>query len=252
LSGIPGRVGATPIQNVGAYGQDVSETITSVLAYDRKNHVKVRLSSADCRFAYRDSYFKSHDPERFVISDVVFRLRANAPPKLAYAELTRALGAQGATPPLATVRDTVLALRRSKSMLIDASDPNTRSCGSFFTNPTLSEDEFLRFSFRADGEGDVPRFPQPDGRIKLSAGWLIEHAGFERGTIDGRVGLSERHALALIARDGAKARDVVAFARKIRSTVLERFGVKLVPEPVFWGFPRMEQGLPAPAPISVN
>jgi UDP-N-acetylmuramate dehydrogenase len=253
LSGIPGRVGATPIQNVGAYGQDVSESIVRVVALDRSYRNQVMFSNAECRFAYRDSYFKSEEPERFVVSEVVFRLRPNAAPKIAYAELERELRARGhVKPSLADVRETVLALRRSKSMLIDANDPNTRSCGSFFTNPVLTPDDFTKFSFRADGEGEVPRFPQSDGRIKLAAGWLIEHAGFSRGMNDGRVGLSEKHALALVARSDAKARDVVAFARRIRTTVFERFGVELVPEPVFWGFPRMDRGLPAPAPVAVN
>jgi UDP-N-acetylmuramate dehydrogenase len=253
LSGIPGRVGATPIQNVGAYGQDVSESIVRVAALDRSYKNKVLFSNAECRFSYRDSYFKSHEPERFVVSEVVFRLTPGGVPKLGYAELERELERRGvAKPSLADVRDVVLALRGSKSMLIDPNDPNSRSCGSFFVNPLLSPDEYTRFSFRADGEGEVPRFAQADGRIKLSAGWLIEHAGFSRGAIEGRVGLSQRHALALIAREGAKARDVVAFARKIRTTVRERFGVELMPEPVFWGFPRLDQGLPAPAPVGVN
>ncbi len=236
LSGIPGRVGATPIQNVGAYGQEVSETITRVVAFDRQSRERIELSAAECQFGYRDSRFKSLEPGRFVVTAVDFRLLRDAPPAIRYAELERWFSANDSSvPSLADVREAVLALRRAKSMLLDASDPNSRSCGSFFVNPVLSNAAFQTFSARARGEGDVPSFPQANGSLKLSAGWLIEHAGFPRGTRDGSVGLSTKHALAIVAHEGARAADVVRFAERVRSGVSARFGVELHPEPVFWG-----------------
>lgn len=236
LSGIPGRVGATPIQNVGAYGQDVSETIVAVEAIDTTTSTLRVFSNAECGFAYRDSFFKSVEPGRYIVTEVCFRLRPNAPPALRYAELERHFAAAGAaTPTLAQVRDAVLGLRRGKSMVLDPGDPNSRSCGSFFTNPVLAPAAFAEFSKRAEGEGNVPTFPQADGRVKLSAGWLIEHAGFARGLRDGNVGLSSKHALALVAHDGARAAEVLGLARRIQAGVHARFGVHLELEPVSWG-----------------
>lgn len=235
LSGIPGRVGATPIQNVGAYGQEVSQTITAVVAIDRQRRTRVELANEECAFGYRDSRFKSQDEGRYVVTAVRFRLHHGAPPALRYAELERAFAGKPA-PGLAEARDTVIALRRSKSMVLDAADVNARSCGSFFTNPILSAAALAAFHERAQGEGAVPTFPQSDGTTKLSAGWLIEHAGLARGTRDGAVGLSTKHALALVAHEGARAADVTRFAERIRAQVRARFGVELQPEPVFWGF----------------
>jgi UDP-N-acetylmuramate dehydrogenase len=235
LSGIPGRVGATPIQNVGAYGQDVSETITEVVTIDAQERTRRVFSKAECQFSYRDSLFKSQAPGRYVVTEVRFELSAGAAPVLRYAELERWFAARNqASPTLAEVRATVIQLRRSKSMVLDASDPNSRSCGSFFVNPVLSAQELGVFSARAEGEGHVPQFPQPDGRVKLSAGWLIEHAGLPRGTRDGAVGLSTQHALALVAHEGARAADVARLAERVQRTVYERFGIRLEPEPVFW------------------
>jgi UDP-N-acetylmuramate dehydrogenase len=246
LSGIPGRVGATPIQNVGAYGQEVSETITRVVALDRERGERVLFSGEECRFSYRDSWFKSEQAGRFVITEVSFRLNLEAPPSIRYAELTRWFEERaGSAATLSEVRAAVLALRRAKSMLLDAGDPNCRSCGSFFTNPILSADAMLAFLSRAEGEGKIPSFPQSDGRVKLSAGWLIEHAGFERGTRSGAVGLSTAHALALVAHEGARADEVVRFAQHVQRGVLERFGVGLEAEPVFWGFPGGSHTLPS-------
>jgi len=235
LSGIPGRVGATPIQNVGAYGQEVSETIVEVTAIDRRSGGRVVLANADCAFGYRDSRFKSREAGRYVVTEVCFRLRPSAAPALRYAELERAFVGKPA-PSLAEVRETVIALRRSKSMLLDAQDPNARSCGSFFVNPVLSPAELAEFSVRAAGEAPIPMFPQSDGSTKLSAGWLIERAGFTRGMRDGAVGVSTKHALAIVAHEGARAADVLRFAERIRAGVRARFGVELRPEPVFWGF----------------
>ena len=236
LSGIPGRVGATPIQNVGAYGQEVSETITRVETIDTIKNTPRTFSAQECQFSYRDSWFKSREPSRYIVTEVTFRLHPLAPPSLRYAELQRQFPQAGNTvPTLSEVREGVLQLRRSKSMVLDASDPNSRSCGSFFVNPVLDAAQFRAFAERAAQAGDVPQFPQVDGSVKLSAGWLIEHAGFPRGTRDGAVGLSTKHALALISYRGARAADVTEFAARVQRGVLERFGVQLEPEPVFWG-----------------
>ena len=236
LSGIPGRVGATPIQNVGAYGQDVSETISQVATLDTIRSSPRTFSAEECQFSYRDSWFKSREPGRYIVTEVTFRLRPNAPPALRYVELERHFLALGNTAPtLSELRQAVLQLRREKSMLLDESDANGRSCGSFFLNPVLSNQQFQQFLARAEGLGNLPQFPQADGRVKLSAGWLIEQAGFPRGTRDGQVGLSTKHALALVAHAGARADDVTRLARRVQLGVLERFAVQLEPEPVFWG-----------------
>jgi UDP-N-acetylmuramate dehydrogenase len=235
LSGIPGSVGATPIQNVGAYGQEVSETLAQVRVLDRRDGRVMTLSNRDCRFTYRDSLFKSGEPERWVVLSVEYRLQRGGAPAVRYTELERHLGAQGvSTPALADVRASVLAIRRSKSMVIEAGDENRRSCGSFFTNPVVTAEAAARVQATA-GEPAMPQWPQPDGRVKLAAGWLIERAGFPRGFREGPVGLSTRHALAIVAHEGARARDVARFARRLQAAVEARFGVRLTPEPVFWG-----------------
>lgn len=236
LSGIPGLVGATPIQNVGAYGQEVSESIERVRALDRQSGQLVELSNAECRFAYRDSFFKSQAPERFVVLEVGFRLVPGGAPALRYPELERELAARGmAAPGLAEVREVVLALRARKSMLFDPSDENGRSCGSFFVNPIVEAARADEVGARA-GDPSMPRYPQADGRVKLSAAWLIERSGLARGTREGQVGLSTKHTLCVVAHGDARADEVVRFARRVRATVLERFGVALEPEPLFWGF----------------
>jgi len=236
LSGIPGLVGATPIQNVGAYGQDVSETVTTVRALDTETGRVLTLGNDACAFAYRDSRFKSREPGRHVILSVTYRLVPGGAPRLRYAEVTRHLQTRGlARPSLGDVRESVLAIRRSKSMTIDSGDENRRSCGSFFTNALVTAADADRVA-RVTGDPALPRWPEPDGRVKLSSAWLIEHAGFARGHREGPVGLSTRHALALVAHDGARAADVMAFARRVTAAVQARFGVRLTPEPVFWGF----------------
>jgi UDP-N-acetylmuramate dehydrogenase len=234
LSGIPGLVGATPIQNVGAYGQDVSETITAVRALDRRAGRVVTLAGADCGFAYRDSAFKSGEPGRWVVLAVTYHLTPGGAPAVRYADVERGLReAAISAPTLADVRETVLRVRRSKSMVLDPADPNRRSCGSFFTNPIVSAAEAARAQ-AAMPEAAMPQWPQPDGRTKLSAAWLIERAGFARGHREGAVGLSTRHTLAVVAHDGARAADIAAFARHIHDVVAAKFGVRLTPEPVFW------------------
>jgi UDP-N-acetylmuramate dehydrogenase len=237
LSGIPGLVGAAPIQNIGAYGQEVSDTIVRVRAYDRISREISTLVPEDCAFSYRDSTFKSCSPDRYVVLDVTFRLEKGGAPKLAYPELVSALEKEkNAAPTLVDVRRIVLALRAGKSMLLDPNDPNRRSCGSFFVNPIVPEDELPRIERRVAGPTPMPRFPQAGGGVKLSAAFLIERAGFTKGQRRGPVGLSSRHALAVVCHDGAQASDVLAFAREIRDRVRDRFGVLLTPEPVLWGF----------------
>jgi len=242
LSGIPGLVGATPIQNVGAYGQEVAETIATVDALDLHTGRVEHFLNAECGFAYRDSRFKSADKGRFIVLRVTYALRPGGPPAVRYAELARHLEERGlGTPSLAQVRETVIGLRRRKSMVLDPADPNARSVGSFFTNPivpTAVADD-LESALRREGtlaEGEhPPRFPAGDGRVKLSAAWLIERAGLTKGYQRGNVGLSSRHTLAIVNRGGAAASEVVALAREVRARVHDRFGVTLVPEPVFVG-----------------
>ena len=235
LSGIPGLVGATPIQNVGAYGQEVSETVTAVRALDTRTGRVLTFANHECGFTYRDSRFKSVEPDRHVILSVTYRLVSGGAPCLRYAEVGRHLSSRGVTrPTLGDVRESVLAIRRSKSMVIDPADENRRSCGSFFTNAIVKAADADQVA-RLAGDPAMPRWPEPDGRVKLSSAWLIEHAGFARGHREGPVGLSTRHALALVAHDGARAADVLAFARRVTAAVEERFGVRLTPEPVFWG-----------------
>jgi len=244
LSGIPGLAGATPIQNVGAYGQDVSETIAQVRALDRRQRAVVTLDAKRCRFSYRDSLFKSVEPDRYVVLSVTYRLRKGAAPTATYPELKRLLAERfRGRADLRSVRECVLEIRRSKSMVLDRLDSNARSCGSFFVNPIVDAEHAARIA-RLASDGTLPSWLAPDGRTKLSAAWLIEQAGFSKGQQLGSVGISSRHSLALVCHDGAEARDVVALARRIRARVAERFEIELVPEPVFWGFAHLEDGLP--------
>jgi UDP-N-acetylmuramate dehydrogenase len=234
LSGIPGLAGATPIQNVGAYGQEVSDTIVAVRALDREQGAIVTLDAEACGFRYRDSTLKSGAPDRYVVVAVIYRLTPGGRPRVRYAELERHLAMRGlAAPSLVDVRESVLAIRRAKSMVLDAADPNRRSCGSFFLNPVVAPEVARAVEARA-GDPAMPRWPEADGRLKLSAAWLIERAGFTRGQRQGPVGLSTRHTLAIVCHDGAAARDVLAFAHRIKATVEERFGVRLTPEPAIW------------------
>ncbi|MFE0853890.1 UDP-N-acetylmuramate dehydrogenase [Streptomyces mutabilis] len=241
LAGIPGSAGATPIQNVGAYGQEVSSTITEVTAYDRRSRETVTLTNADCAFSYRHSRFKA-EPERYVVLRVRFELEdadgLSAP--LRYAETARALGVEaGDRVPLATARDTVLKLRAGKGMVLDPEDHDTWSAGSFFTNPILTDDEFAAFRARvADRLGDAaepPAFPAGEGRIKTSAAWLIDKAGFTKGYGTGPARISTKHTLALTNRGEATTEDLLALAREVVAGVREAFGVTLVNEPVTVG-----------------
>jgi UDP-N-acetylmuramate dehydrogenase len=237
LSGIPGSTGATPIQNVGAYGQDVAQAIDRVRVLDRPSGRVVELTAAECGFRYRSSAFKGRD-DRIVLA-VRFRLRSSAlSEKVVYRELARTLGIEvGQTAPLAEVRDAVIGLRRAKGMVIDPADPDSVSAGSFFTNPILEGDAFAALVERAaqHGEPEPPGYPEPDGRVKTSAAWLIERSGFGRGFGEGPVGISSKHTLALVNRGGATTAQLVALAREVADGVREAFGVQLVPEPVFVG-----------------
>ncbi len=249
LSGIPGLTGATPIQNVGAYGCEVADVITGVRTWDRHERAICELAPAQCGFGYRTSSFKG--AHRHVVLAVRMRLERSAmSAPIRYAELARVLGVDpGERAPLAEVRDAVLGLRRGKGMVLDPDDPDSVSAGSFFTNPILDADQLasLRAAVAARlGAGvEVPAWAEANGRTKTSAAWLIERAGFQRGYGDGRVGLSSRHTLAIINRGGATTAELVAFARSIRDGVREAYGVTLEPEPTLLG-----TSLDAPVPGS--
>ncbi|WP_193789622.1 UDP-N-acetylmuramate dehydrogenase [Nocardiopsis alba] len=239
LSGIPGRVGSTPIQNVGAYGQDVSQTIREVLVLDRVTGERITMSNADCGFTYRDSVFKGSD--RHVVCEVVFELRRGPSSRpVRYAEVARTMGVDaGDRVPLEKAREVVLGLRRGKGMVLDPADPDTRSAGSFFTNPVLSPEEYSAFRERAAGrlgaEAEIPGHPDEAGNVKLSAAWLIDRAGFTKGYGDGPARISGKHTLALTNPGGATTADLLDLAREVRAGVEKAFGVRLVNEPVMVG-----------------
>ncbi|MGW7549624.1 UDP-N-acetylenolpyruvoylglucosamine reductase [Streptomyces sp. WAC 06783] len=241
LAGIPGSAGATPIQNVGAYGQEVSSTITEVVAYDRTAGETVTLSNAECAFSYRHSRFKEH-PDRFVVLRVRFALEdaggLSAPIK--YPETARTLGVEaGERVPAADARETVLKLRAGKGMVLDPEDHDTWSAGSFFTNPVLTEaqhaDFLARVHERLGADVTPPAFPAGEGRVKTSAAWLIDRAGFTKGYGDGPARISTKHTLALTNRGGATTEDLLALAREVREGVRAAFGITLVNEPVTVG-----------------
>ncbi|MBN8867679.1 MAG: UDP-N-acetylmuramate dehydrogenase [Solirubrobacterales bacterium] len=239
LSGIPGSVGATPIQNVGAYGQEVSQTISSVLVLDRETGEVEALAPSACGFGYRSSRFKG-DP-RYLVLAVEFALEPSGQSRpVAYAQLASSLGVEvGERVPLEVARETVLDLRRSKSMVVDPADPDSVSAGSFFTNPLLTEAEMAALAARAQellGPDDrPPSYPAPEGLAKTSAAWLIERTGFTRGFGDGPIGLSRNHTLAIVNRGGGTTSELVAFAHGVADRVEATFGVPLTPEPVFVG-----------------
>lgn len=233
LTGIPGSTGATPIQNVGAYGQEVSETIDRVRAVDRARLEPLEMLATECDFSYRDSCFK-REPDRFVVTAVHFKLRPGGAPSVRYAELEEEVH-PGAS--LEQVRAAVLELRRRKSMVIDLDDPNHRSVGSFFVNPIVPSSVAERIVEQSVREGlvaraeAVPCYPVGEGRTKLAAGWLIEHAGIAKGTRRGAVGVSTRHALALVHHGGGTTSELLALAQEIDDRVRDRFGVELEREP---------------------
>ncbi len=239
LSGIPGSTGATPIQNVGAYGQEVADRIASLRAYDTHDRAVRELTPADCAFAYRSSALRRST--RYVVLGVTFELeRSPLARPIRYAELARALEVEpGAQPPLSAVREAVLALRAGKGMVLDPADPDSVSAGSFFVNPILTAAQLTALEHRAAQRvGDAARPPawlEGDGRVKTSAAWLIEHAGFHRGYGSGRVGVSRKHTLALVNRGGATTAELLTLARELRDEVQSAFGVTLRPEPTLIG-----------------
>jgi len=233
MSGIPGLVGATPMQNVGAYGQEVKDTLVRARVFDRRSKTTRELSAAECKLSYRHSMLKE-DPARWVVLRVSFALERSARSRpIRYAELARALGVREGEPAeLASVRRTVLALRRGKGMVLDASDPDTRSAGSFFVNPTMDAGAYATLAARAGVA--VPKF-ESEGKVKVPAAWLIERAGFAKGHRKGGAAISTKHALALTTREGATTEELLALAREIRDGVERAFGVRLTPEPVLVG-----------------
>ena len=235
LSGIPGTVGGTPVQNVGAYGQEVSQTIVTVRAFDRKTLRFMDLAAADCGFSYRRSIFNSTQRERYVVSRVDYALRKDAPANIVYADLTRHFAARnGATPTLEEVRDAVRSIRARKGMLLVSGDADCRSAGSFFKNPVVPVTVLDSLSQELGVEkGSIPAYPAREGEVKLSAAWLIERAGYQKGFSLGNAGISSRHTLALINRGGASAAEVVALRDKVTDTIDSRFGIRLEPEPVW-------------------
>ncbi|HYK87421.1 MAG TPA: UDP-N-acetylmuramate dehydrogenase [Acidobacteriota bacterium] len=242
LSGIPGTVGGTPVQNVGAYGQEVSESILSVRVLDRESQTIHELSNAECGFSYRTSIFNSSRRESYIVLRVTFALHPRARPRLVYPDLKRHFGERKEQPSLSEVRDAILKIRAGKAMVITPGDPDCRSAGSFFKNPVVTEetaagveDAARHVGTLADAE-TLPRYEAQGGQVKIPAAWLIERAGFQKGCSRGRVGLSSKHTLALVNLGGATAREVIEFMHEIQCGVKERFGIDLRPEPEFVGF----------------
>jgi UDP-N-acetylmuramate dehydrogenase len=243
LSGILGFVGATPIQNVGAFGQEIGQTVTRVTVLDRHTQNRLILTREDCAFGYRDSRFKSHEPNRYIILNVEFELFRVVPQPARHGELAAYLNHQGVTnPSVQDIRSAVMALRRQKSLLIGPATDTLRSAGSFFVNPIV--DAAVADALKKREGASFPLFPMADGRFKLAAAWLIEHAGWRRGQREGSVGLSSHHCLVLVAHERAESQDLVALAQRIRASVVEHFGIELRPEPSFWGFDELDRGLP--------
>ncbi len=243
MSGIPGRAGGVPIQNVGAYGQEVAQTIDQVTVLDTCSGKVMQLRDADCGFGHRTSHFKTKWKNRYVVLRIAFRLRRCGYGTIAYADLEQQIFGRGGgdKPTLQEIRGAVIEIRRQKSMVIDEADENRRSVGSFFVNPVIDRPALEQAQHRARelAPGTVmPVFETEPGRAKLSAAWLIEHAGFPRGYSRGRVGLSTRHALAIVNKGDASAAEIVAFAARVRRGVFDRFGIWLEPEAVFIGFNR--------------
>lgn len=233
LSGIPGTVGGTPIQNVGAYGQEIAETLVCATCLARETLEPVSFTRADCGFGYRSSRFKREDRDCYVVTEVTFRLRRDRGPELRYPELAAAVSARREPLSLRLVRETVLALRRGKAMVLNPDDPNTRSAGSFFLNPVLSPAAFAELERRCGVAGaaePIPSFPAAGG-VKVPAAWLVERAGFRKGLRRGGAGISSRHALALVNLGGTTA-ELLALARDIEQKVDAKFGVRLEREPV--------------------
>jgi UDP-N-acetylmuramate dehydrogenase len=237
LSGIPGSVGGTPVQNVGAYGQEVSETIASVLVLDLKDGQVRELCREACEFSYRSSIFNSTERERFIVLRVTYALAPEGKPHITYADLKRHFEGRETPPDLAETREAVRYIRALKGMLIVPGDADCQSAGSFFKNPVLSEEQHEDLKKRAAARGlSVPSYPALETRKKVSAAWLVEHSGFAKGFGSERVRISSKHALAIVNRGGATAADVLALKEQIQHRVQEIWGIRLEPEPVLLGF----------------
>jgi len=233
LSGIPGSVGGTPVQNVGAYGQEISDTLCELQAYDGQSARIVNIPHDECHFAYRSSVFNTSAKGRYIVLAVSYRLAKHGRPAIRYPELQREFENK-TEPSLAAVRDVVRKIRARKAMLLQPGEPDSQSAGSFFKNPVLSSEAFARLEVVA-GE-KVPGYPAPDGNVKAAAAWLIEHAGIAKGYSLGPAAVSGKHTLALVNKGGATASDMISLAREIQRRVRDRFGLELAPEPVFIGF----------------
>lgn len=242
LAGIPGTVGGTPVQNVGAYGQEVASTIVCVRALDRVTSRMAEFSNAQCQFGYRRSLFNSTARERYIVTHVSFRLRLHGAPSLAYKDLAESFADEANTPSLAEVSEKVRSIRRTKGMLLVDGDPDCLSAGSFFKNPVVTESQLADISARVTKEAHlaglpaaeaIPHFASEPGTVKLLAGWLIERAGFPRGFTLGQAGISSRHTLALVNRGKASSAEMLALRDQIRKRVVAQFGILLEQEPVF-------------------
>ncbi len=237
LSGIPGSVGGTPVQNVGAYGQEVAETIREVKVLDLQTLEVRTLSNAECGFTYRASIFNTTERDHYIILQVSFGLQQGAKPCVRYADLEQFFASRSGDPTLAEVRAGVREIRHRKAMLIVAGDEDAHSAGSFFKNPIVSQGRFEELSARMESRGlQMPSYATDDGLRKLPAAWLVEHAGFPKGYNKGAAGISRRHALAIVNRGGATAADILALKNEIQAGVFHEFGIELYPEPVLVGF----------------
>src|SRR5579863_2607752 len=238
LSGIPGSVGGTPVQNVGAYGQEVSETIESVLVFDCKDQQIREMCREACGFAYRASIFNTSERGRFIILRVTYALTSGGAPRVAYADLQRHFAGRETAPDLAETREAVRHIRARKGMLITPGDPDSQSAGSFFKNPVLTEEQNEDLAQRAQARRlIIPSYPALERNRKVPAAWLIEHSGFSRGYNSGPAGISSKHTLALINRGDATAADILALSDQIQQRVEELWGVRLEMEPVLVGYP---------------
>ncbi len=234
LSGIPGSVGGTPVQNVGAYGQEVSSTIESVQVFDLRDNQVRELCNEACGFSYRSSIFNTSERGRFIILRVVYALTPGGAPHLEYADLKRHFEERGTIPTLAQVREAVREIRAQKGMLIVEGDPDCHGAGSFFKNPILTEAQHEALTRRADARHlTIPSYPALEKNHKVSAAWLVERSGFARGYTLGRAGISSKHALAIVNRGGATAAEVLALKDQIQQRVYDTWGVRLETEPVF-------------------
>ena len=237
LSGIPGSVGGTPVQNVGAYGQEVAETIREVVALDRQSLQLRTFTNEECGFGYRSSIFNTTERDRFIILRVSFLLRGGGKPAIRYADLQKAFAERNSAPSLAEVRAAVREIRQRKAMLIVPGDDDARSAGSFFKNPIIPQLQFEDLDVRLRTRGlALPSYPAGEGHRKLSAAWLVEHAGFAKGYNLGAAGISRRHTLAIVNRGRATAAEIIALRDAIQSCVFSEFGIQLQAEPVFLGF----------------